>query len=537
MNAQLQPFDHNAAGSAPAAFAQAKPDAAAARQNARQTANVLSHEAGKFPANQSAQKLLCFLDNGELLIAHGKRLEPFVQEYEQSLKKAGKPYTPVFVELTELKAQYSRATLESHDSNSDAANSDRQQQIMAIVRDAARLGASDMHFYVGRDIGEIRFRVNGLLETPRGYQFEPEEVLALISTIFSSMLEAGGNANYFQPNSPQDGRIRQEFLDANVLSGVRCATRPKDRGMIGIFRLLYAHKKVKTLPSLGYLPEQVEVWTRLQRRKVGMNILSGPTGSGKSTTLSTIFAMSIDYFDRQLHVLTVEDPVEYEIPGVNHTNVDRDEDNNPDWARSIKNMMRLDPDIAGVGEMRDHESAVAAFALATTGHGTYSTLHANDGFAIVQRLLDLKVDPGLIYDPAVLTGLINQGLAPTLCPHCRVPWNERPASYDASLASRVERTIEDTSGIYVAAGCSKCRNSGAAGRTVVAEVIETNMDIMRTLRQSGAAEARALWVCKYGGITKTAHMVRRIKEGLIDPAHAEASIGPIDEDARTVEVS
>lgn len=536
MNAQLKPMPESpptAAGSPPVAVSPAPQDAGASRASA----NVLSHEKGRFPAKASAQKLLCYLDNGELLIAHGKRLDSFVQEYEHDLKTAGRQYRAVYVDLAELKSHYSRAVVEVGEATSDAANSDRQQRIMSIIRDAHRLNASDLHFYVGRDLGEIRFRVNGLLETPRGYQMEPDEVHSLISTIYSSMLEAGGNANYFQPTAPQDGRIRQEFLDSSILSGVRCATRPKDRGMIGIFRLLYAHKAVKTLASLGYLPEQIDVWTRLLRRKVGMNILSGPTGSGKSTTLSTIFAMQVDYFDRQLHVLTVEDPVEYEIPGVNHTNVDRDDHNNPAWAKSIKNMMRLDPDIAGVGEMRDHESAVAAFALATTGHGTYSTLHANDGFAIVQRLLDLKVDPGLIYDPAVLTGLVNQGLAPTLCPHCRIPWAQRPASYDASLAARVEATIKDPSGIYVAGGCEKCRNSGAAGRTVLAEVIETNIDIMRTLRTAGAAEARALWVRKYNGITKNAHMIRRIREGRIDPAHAEAAIGPIDDDARTIEVA
>ncbi len=133
----------------------------------------------------------------------------------------------------------------------------------------------------------------------------------------------------FQPQIPQDGRIRQEFLDRNVLSGVRCATRPKDNGLLGIFRLLYSYRSVRDLAALGYLPEQEAVITRLLRRKVGMNILSGPTGSGKSTTLSTIFAMLVEHFSRQLHVLTVEDPVEYEIPGVNHTNVDRDEQNNP----------------------------------------------------------------------------------------------------------------------------------------------------------------------------------------------------------------
>jgi len=497
----------------------------------RASASVLSNDTGKYPANASAQKLLCFLDNGELLVLHDRRLDPFVQEYEQFLKKAGRPYRVSYVELTEIKAFYGRAAVQEPSGGGDASTSARQQRIGEILRAAQALNASDMHFYVGRDFGEIRFRVNGLLETPRGYQLEPEEVHGYIATIYGSMLEAGGNANYFQPSIPQDGRIRQEFLDRNVLSGVRCATRPKDNGLLGIFRLLYSYRSVRDLAALGYLPEQEVAITRLLRRKVGMNILSGPTGSGKSTTLSTIFAKLVAHFSRQLHVLTVEDPVEYEIPGVNHTNVDRDEQNNPAWAKSIKNMMRLDPDICGVGEMRDHESAVAAFALATTGHGSYATLHANDAFAIVQRLLDLGVDPGLIFDPAVLTGLMNQGLAPTLC-SCSAPWANRPDSYDQQLAERVEATIKDTSQIRVAVGCAKCRYTGAAGRTVLAEVVETNLELMRVLRTEGAAEARALWVANHGGITKTAHMLRRIQEGVIDPAHAEASIGPIDEDAR-----
>ncbi|MCD0253115.1 Flp pilus assembly complex ATPase component TadA [Xanthomonas campestris pv. campestris] len=499
---------------------------------------MLSHENGKFPATEDTQKLLCFLDNGELLIMHRKRMDPLVQEYELFLRRAGRQFLVVETELDELKALYRRTVVEASEVRTDKDDSARQRQIIAMIRDAASHNASDIHAYEGRNLGEIRFRINGRLETLPGYQMEPEEVNAIIATIYNSMIENGGNATYFQPGAPQDGRIRQEFLDEDTLSGVRCATRPKDRGMIGIFRLLYAHKGVKSLPSLGYLPEQVNVWTRLLRRRVGMNILSGPTGSGKSTTLSTIFAMQVDYFQRQMHILTAEDPVEYEIPGVNHTNVDRDSSNNPAWARSIKNMMRLDPDIAGVGEMRDHDSAVAAFALATTGHGTYSTLHANDGFAIIQRLLDLNVDPGLIYDPAVLTGMINQGLAPTICPNCRVPWSERPDTYDQELAERVEATIEDTSGIHVGAGCEKCRFTGAGGRTVVAEVIETNLDLMRTLRTAGAAEARALWVRKYSGITKSMHIIQRVREGLIDPAHAEAVIGmPIDEDRRTIVVA
>lgn len=529
MNAQLKP-----ATSQPQPRGAASAALPAAPAASRDKAGVLTHTGGTFEISVNAQGLLCFLDNDELLILHGKRLDPLVQEFEHRLKQQRRTYRHDFVDLAELKQLYSRTTVEKTIAvQSDSAN---QAEVKRLIDEAVRLNASDMHFYINRDIGEIRYRVNGLLESFKGGQKEPAEVQALIATIYNSMLEVGGNATYFQQNTPQDGRIRQEFLDRNHLSGVRCATRPKDKGSLGIFRLLYAHRGIKALDKLGYLPEQIATWTSLMRRKVGMNILSGPTGSGKSTTLSTIYGMQVEYFDGKLHVLTVEDPVEYEIPGVNHTNVDRDTDNNPDWPKSIKNLMRLDPDIAGIGEMRDHESATAAFMLATTGHSTWSTLHANDAFAIVQRLTDLEVDPGLIYDPAVLTGMISQGLAPTVCPHCAVPWAQRPQNYDQSLVERVTRVISDTSKVRIAVGCDRCRQTGAAGRTVLAEVVETNLHIMRTLKKYGAAEARALWVREYAGITKTAHLIRRIQEGLIDPAHAEASIGPLDEDARTLDI-
>jgi general secretion pathway protein E len=484
---------------------------------------------GRYPASELAQRKLCLLSDGRLLIAHGQRLDPLVQEYEQQLKQQRFKYTIEAVNLSELREHYTLAAQQGAVRVAQATDSERQQKVMQLVQHATRMGASDMHFIIGRDLGEIRYRINGLLETPPGNQMQREEVSQLLATIYLSMLDAAGDTVY-NAMEPQDGRVDQKFLHHAGLHGIRTATRPTDRGQIGILRLLYGGKR-RQLDQLGYLPEQCELARRMAHRRVGINILSGPTGSGKSTTLSAVFEMQVEAFKNQLHILTIEDPPETIIEGCNHTPVDR-ENGDPAWAASIKNAMRLDPDVIGIGEMRDKPSAIAAFQAAMTGHAVWTTLHANDSFAIVQRLLELGVDASLVMDPAILGMLGSQNLAPTLCEHCKAPWHARPANYDAGTAARLE-TVCDTSKVYVAVGCDRCRSTGAGGRTLLAELVETDLDLFRVYRKEGKAEARATWIEK-GGVTKTAHLIQRIEEGLIDPIHAEAAVNLLDHDRLTV---
>ena len=499
-------------------------------QSKTEYVRVESQAGGRFPADPATQGKLCLLADGRLLVLDGQRLTPLVQQYEAGLRQARFPYAVEHVSLSELREHYQNAAIRSSVKVvAQASESDRQQKVIQLVMQAARMGASDMHFIIKREIGEIRYRINGLLETIKGNEMEADEVRGLLSTIYLSMLDSAGDAVYNE-GKPQDGRVDQRFLSAAGLHGIRTATRPTDRGQIGILRLLYGGKR-RSLDELGYLPEQVALMRRMAQRRVGINILSGPTGSGKSTTLSAVFELQVAHFANQLHILTIEDPPETIIEGVNHTPVDRDSNNEPDWWASIKNSMRLDPDVIGIGEMRDEHSAEAAFQAAMTGHSVWTTLHANDSFAIVQRLLELGVDQGLVMDPAILGLLGSQSLAPTLCPHCKVAWKDRPGSYDAGTAARVEATC-DTTKVHVAIGCKVCRGTGAGGRTLLAELVETNLDLFRTYRKKGKAEARAQWMAQ-GGITKTRHLIKRVEEGLIDPIHAEAAVGLLDADLQT----
>jgi type II secretory ATPase GspE/PulE/Tfp pilus assembly ATPase PilB-like protein len=192
--------------------------------------------------------------------------------------------------------------------------------------------------------------------------------------------------------------------------------------------------------------------------------------------------------------------------------------------------MRLDPDYLMYGEIRDLFAAVAAMRGAMTGHGVWSTLHTNTAIGILQRLLDLGVDPTLLYDPALLTGMINQSLLPKLCQHCKQRFVDRRQHLDQNLVERIDKSCTAETVYVRGPGCDHCRQTGFSGRSVVAEVLMPNLRFMRVFRERGPAEARNYWVQHMAGITKHAHAIRRINEGLYDPAAAEIIIGPLDMD-------
>jgi type II secretory ATPase GspE/PulE/Tfp pilus assembly ATPase PilB-like protein len=197
--------------------------------------------------------------------------------------------------------------------------------------------------------------------------------------------------------------------------------------------------------------------------------------------------------------------------------------------------MRLDPDNLMYGEIRDLASAQAAFRGGMTGHLVWSTLHTNNAVASLQRLADMGVDQYLITDPALMTGVINQSLLPVLCPKCRVPAKDHCTQLDDGLRERLEhlQILEGTN--IKGEGCSNCKGLGVVGRTVVAEVLLTDLSFMRVFAERGASAARRHWVKEMGGVTKIAHAITKIAAGDIDPRHAETIIGPLDFDRQVVE--
>lgn len=471
----------------------------------------LSGPKGEVEATPEQRELLCFTEDGTLHVSQSHRLDQHVLVYVDRLRRLGKQFVILPTTLERIKELYASVAAAP-----DLDSSAMQETVMGMIQEATRSGASDIHIVNRHNISVIRIRVNGVLEDYK--RLRPVEGRKMATTIYQSMLDVAGDA-YFNENKPQDGRLRSEFVEHTGLYGARVATRPMERGHLTVMRLLYNNMAEVTLDQLGYLPEQVDMLEGMCQNKTGINILSGATGSGKSLTLKCALELSSRMFDNSVHVLTLEDPPEYSIKGAVQTPVI-----GQDWPGAIANAMRLDPDIMLVGEMRDFESATAAFRAGMTGHGVWTTLHANDTCSALDRLKDMGVDLGLLTDPALVTGLINQSLVRKVCRHCSISYEEAAETLTRAQRARIESKCIVENIRMGGPGCKHCRN-GWAGRTLVAEVIRPNTTFMDIYKAEGKTAARQYWLTEMVGITKAEHVIRRVNEGTIDPIAAEKDVG------------
>lgn len=422
---------------------------------------------------------------------------------------------------------------------SDAAASDyssQQAKIIDFFRQAKAKGASDIHMLIGmNNVTEVQFRIHGDLEPVM--QLEQKEGMTLASTIVMSMCDVAEKS--FNPNRAQDGRVRKEFLQGIKLFGARYAHTPAEFGLYVVMRILPDEgKNPLTLDELGFLPEQQTLIRRMLSRPEGVITLSGPTGSGKSTTLRTFSAMYLAATGNRRRLMTLEDPPEGEIPGAVQTPIVADK-NDPDavnlaWSRSISAALRLDPDAMVVGEIRDANSVRASQTAAKSGHLVKVTLHANDAVGILDRLTDtLDIPMGQVADPQVMIGLIAQRLVQLLCPHCKKRWQQVKAQLDEDQQDLLTRFCDVEKLCFRHQdGCEHCYK-GVTGRRVIAEVIRPDARFMELFRHQGKLAARRYWMTTLGGITRGQHLMRYLNDGLVDPLDADY-ISPLDDDSLTL---
>ncbi|QQX57545.1 GspE/PulE family protein [Pseudomonas chlororaphis] len=485
--------------------------------------------------SKEQREIMALTEDGILYVSGSHQNDLHVMALCDRLDRAGMRYKFEAVDPDEINRFYRAGSITAREGfvGDDERATHNQAEVIKIIREACEQRASDIHFIVAPDgRSKIRFRIDGLLTTvirPRYQQIQD-----LCSTIYQSMCDVADPL--FQPHLSQDARISKSFVDQLGLFGARVSTRPRAPGFLMVLRLLSNDSSLDSLEDLGYLPEQIVLFQRMLSLPYGMNILSGPTGSGKSMTLKVVLEMLDQMMGGAKHILTIEDPPEYSSSGegINQTPLVYDA-TDPQaeihaWAAGISNGMRLDPDFMMIGEIREIFAAIAAFRGAMTGHGMWSTLHTNTAIGILQRLQDLGVDPSLLFDPALLTGMINQSLLPKLCKHCRVPFLQQRNELDAALVHRIETMCTPATVFVRGPGCSHCRDTGFSGRSVVAEVLMPTLRFVRKFREGGPAEARNYWVQHMSGITKHEHTVRRINEGIFDPAASEKVIGPLDMD-------
>lgn len=424
----------------------------------------------------------------ELKFIYGGEIEIFYADPDQIFNAINEVYEKgkVNIAIENLSSQY--LNQESNDDPNKKNNINSFPSIDltdSIINLAIQKNASDIHIEPYEKFAFIRYRVDGIL-------YEILKVPLNIYPLVCTRIKVLANINISEKRLPQDGKIsyksNKQFFD------LRVSTLPTVYGEKIVIRILYKSKDLISLNNLGFSEKAVHTIRNILKASNGIILLTGPTGSGKSTTL---YAMLNEIDKVKKNIITIEDPVEYTMEGINQVNVNQKA--KLTFAEGLRSILRQDPDVIMIGEIRDEETAQIAIRSAITGHLVLSTLHTNNAIDSISRLVDMKVPQYLISD--ALVGIIAQRLIRKLCSYCK-------EEYLPSLEEREVLGIDSNTKLFRSKGCVKCSNKGYKGRCVVYEIFAVN-DEQRSLIQKG----------KYGDELKSSYYkgnILSLKENCVD---------------------
>lgn len=371
--------------------------------------------------------------------------------------------TIVDMKLADLKAATQQAT--EHEAET-VTSQDEEAPVVRLVRSilmgAVNAGASDIHLEPHVPEMRVRYRIDGNLQQVMTIPNHTEEAVVGRIKVMADM-------DTTEKRKPQDGNLTIE--DNGIRASFRVSTIPTVNGEKVCLRVLNENNRVFTFEALGMTPREIEITKTLIDKPHGMIVVTGPTGSGKTTTMYTMLA-NID--SALYNISTIEDPVEFRLPGVNQ--VQANNDHGLGFANALKYMMRQDPDVILVGEIRDHETATTAVQAALTGHLLISTLHTNDAVGAIPRLNDLGVDRFKI--AAALLAAYAQRLLRGICPSCKEPAPANPRLLEALYQGR---SIPEGATFYAGRGCKKCGQTGYTGRIPIYEIMVMTPELVKAV--------------------------------------------------------
>ncbi len=383
-----------------------------------------------------------------------------------------------------------------------ASNLDEEGDEASIVRfvnelliESLQARATDIHIEPSETRLRIRYRIDGIL-----YEVSVPESLQHLHSAIVSRIKIMANLNIAEQRMPQDGRIKvrtgQQALD------LRISILPTPFGESVNLRILNSNEVALSLDNLGFMSRDLSVIAQLLKKPHGIILVTGPTGSGKTTTL---YSCLNKLNDSERKIITVEDPIEYQLQGITQVQV------NPQiglsFAQGLRSMLRHDPDVMLVGEIRDHETAEVTIQVAMTGHLVFSTLHTNDAASAVARLTNMGIEPYLI--AASVECIIAQRLVRVICPHCK--------TIETSINGRqqiIERLLGDEAPMYRGLGCDECKQSGYWGRTAIHEFILMDDEIRNHIvSKTPANELRQAAIDK-GMISLRQEGIEKVRQGI-----------------------
>jgi len=397
-------------------------------------------------------------------------------------------------EITVLETPEEEEDLETERLLSEEAQVPAIRTLNRLILQAIRSRASDIHIMPQKDKLYIRYRIDGVLMDKTTLNMEMHNALL-------SRLKIMSNMNIAERRRPQDGQYTVKVDGKNI--DIRVACFGTVYGEMAVLRILRKSASMLELTDLGFFPGTLKRYQKLLKLPFGMILLGGPTGSGKTTTL---YASLNQLNSKERNIMTIEDPVEYHLPGINQFQV------NPkaevSFANSLRAFMRLDPDIILVGEIRDTETVKIAIQAALTGHLVFSSVHANDAVGILFRLQDLGAESYLIC--SALAGTISQRIVRRICSHCREEYEPAPEE----MAAYKEEMAELPDKFYRGAGCNLCGGTGYMGQCGVYELMTLSEKVKQLFVENAAASQIRDQAIKDGMETLKHDAMLKVKEGI-----------------------
>ena len=486
---------------------------------------------GPLDRGEQLRTLAAYFADGRFIVSKSHQNNPAVLSLLAEIRLLGYPAPKIDpTDINKVYASYDDVDAYSHfRGKKDEAR--MRREVLDLVDEMAKRRASDIHVVVYEQSCIVRARIDGSMEHVA--EWPPEYGHSFCAAAFT-MADAA-DVNY-QPYEYQGARVssRKDLqLPPGVIS-LRLQFNPTVYdGRAMIIRLLYStdEKTAGDVTALGFTAEQLEDFEFLRQKPFGINIVAGPTGHGKSTTLQRNIISILQEHKYNIAFYTVEDPPEYPIPGAVQmpvTNATTADERAREFTKAIAASMRSNPDRIMIGEVRDSASAGLAFEASMTGHQVWTTLHANDALTIPFRLRDLKVESFKLCDPDLLTGLISQRLIRILCPDCCKRIDEEDIGY--ALLARLEKLDIPVEKLRARnpKGCKTCgEGNGYKGRSVIAEIILPDAKFMEFIKNDDKVNAEKYWLTHLNGRNLMENMIDRVVVGDVDPVDAERILGPL----------